>query len=55
MILDPKKRRTNLYGNANTAIQENHGGPLGGGPIGAAPTGGDSMRIMSKSMMNFTM
>src|SRR5271166_6097744 len=36
MVLDQKRSRTNLYGNANTEVQQ-FGGPIGSGPISAAP------------------
>jgi hypothetical protein len=48
MILDQNRSRTNLAGNANTEVQQSHGGAIGSGPIGAAPIGGTSSRIVVK-------
>jgi hypothetical protein len=48
MVLDPARSRTKLGGNANTEVQQVHGGALGSGPIGAAPIGGTSSRIVVK-------
>jgi hypothetical protein len=46
MVLDSKRSRTPLWGNANTEVQQIHGGAIGSGPIGAAPIGGSSSRIV---------
>jgi hypothetical protein len=47
MVLDPNRRRTNLYGSANTEVQS-IGGGIGGGPIGGAPIGGATASIVVK-------
>jgi hypothetical protein len=33
IILDQNRSRTNLYGSANTEVQEIHGGHLGAAPL----------------------
>jgi hypothetical protein len=47
MVLDQNRSRTNLYGNANTEVQQS-GGPLGSGPLGSGPLGGSSSSIVVK-------
>jgi len=48
MILDPKRRRTNLWGAANAEVQQTYSGALGASPLGAGPIGASSSRIVVK-------
>jgi len=49
MVLDSKRSRTALWGNANTEVQQIHGGAMASGPIAAAPIAGPPItRIVVK-------